>query len=340
MTILLHHPWEGWPVGRQNHASTGRKGFSEKSALVRFVMEDLPHPLFLSAKSKIFLLAMEPVEMKDSYHPAFLSQFDGAISWRRHLPHPHLQSRWVPYPWFYGVKLNAEKKIPDRWTRLCEIENEPELFALPRPVPCSFLLSSKNICENHARRIRLMEFLRARLPNLQVCGYDQPFEDKRDILSSSQTSVIIENHDEPDGFTEKIQDCFLAGAHPFYWGCRNLESYFPAESFTRIPLENPARCLEIIRNGIQKEVWKENLAARQEARRLVIEKYNIYPALRQLGQELAYGQPSEKTSLRWVWPEWFFRDRSWRWFPRIGRSLFRKWRARIGAETSTTLDIP
>lgn len=341
MTILLHHPWKGWPVGRQNPALPRAGVFSEKRAQVHFVMEDLPHPLRLVGGPKIFLLVMEPAEMKDSYHPGFLDQFDGVISWRRGLPHSNLLSRWVPYPWFYGVKLGVGKKIPGRWNRLSEIESEPGLFTSARPVACSFLLSPKNICANHARRVRLMEYLRARLPNLQVCGFDQPFEDKRDILISSQTSVIVENHDQRDGFTEKIQDSFLAGSHPFYWGCQNLETYFPEKAFTRIPLENPARCLEILEQGLRERIWEKSLISRQEARRLVIEKYNIYPALREMGESLAQTPPfGSKTSPRWVWPEWFFRDRSWRWFPRVGKSMVRKWRARMGADTSTTLDIP
>lgn len=301
-------------------------------------MEDLPHAIYLPSKEKAVLLCMEPVEMKNFYHPDFLNQFDGVVSWRRNIRHPQMNVRWVPYPLFYGIRFNRLKQ-PSGWIRLREMKMDADTKSRTRIGVCSFLLSAKNLCLTHKMRIDLMKYLRKHLPELAVFGYEK-HSDKETALDNFEASVVIENHDLADGFTEKIQDCFLAGAHPFYWGCRNLESYFPAESFTRIPLENPPRCLEIIRNGIQKKVWKENLAARHKARRLVVEKYNIYPALRQLGRELTFGQPSTKIgSGRWLWPEWYFRDHGPRWLPRVFISLLRKSMARNNGEVATTLEI-
>lgn len=301
-------------------------------------MEDLPHAIRLPAKEKVALLCMEPVEMKDFYHPAFLRQFDRVISWRRNIQHPHLESRWVPYPLFYGIRFNR-KRQPNAWATFTKMAADEGWKSRPRARVCSFLVSPKNLCPTHHKRIGLMQHLRGHVRDLAVYGFEK-HSDKETALDDFAASVVIENHNLEDGFTEKIQDCFLAGAHPFYWGCRNLESYFPLESFTRIPLEDPPRCLEIIQAAIQQKIWENNLGARQEARKRVLYQYNLYPALQQLGPELANHAPSAETRPgRWLWPEWFFRDHGPRWLPRVFLSLLRKSTARPHGEAATTLEI-
>ena len=66
-------------------------------------------------------------------------------------------------------------------------------------------------------------------PPLQVQvlgrGYN-PFEHKQDGLLPYRYSVVIENVQEVDYFTEKLLDCMLCGTLPIYWGAPNIEKYF------------------------------------------------------------------------------------------------------------------
>ena len=56
-------------------------------------------------------------------------------------------------------------------------------------------------------------------------GYD-PFEHKQDGLLPYRYSVVIENVQEVDYFTEKLLHCMLCGTIPIYWGAPNIEEYF------------------------------------------------------------------------------------------------------------------
>jgi hypothetical protein len=42
-------------------------------------------------------------------------------------------------------------------------------------------------------------------------------------------SIIIENTQQKNYFTEKIVDCFLAKSIPLYWGCPNICDFFDIE---------------------------------------------------------------------------------------------------------------
>ena len=60
----------------------------------------------------------------------------------------------------------------------------------------------------------------------------------------------MENAVIPDYWTEKIADCFLAWTLPIYYGCPNLEDYFPEKSFIRIDIEKPEEAIDSIVNKI------------------------------------------------------------------------------------------
>ena len=51
---------------------------------------------------------------------------------------------------------------------------------------------------------------------------------------------------------------------------------FPQESFIPIPLDNPQKALEIIRKAMEDGEYEKRLPAIREARRLVLEKYNMF----------------------------------------------------------------
>jgi hypothetical protein len=52
-----------------------------------------------------------------------------------------------------------------------------------------------------------------------------PNDDKKELFSSKY-SIIIENCQEKDYFTEKIIDCLLTKTVPIYCGCPNISDYF------------------------------------------------------------------------------------------------------------------
>lgn len=104
-------------------------------------------------------------------------------------------------------------------------------------------------------------------------------EDKWEGLAQYRYSIAAENTVWPNYWTEKIADCFLTWTIPLYHGCTNLEEYFPADSFIRINIEKPREAIETIKRIIREDDWNRRLPALEEARRLVLYEYQIFPFL-------------------------------------------------------------
>lgn len=91
-------------------------------------------------------------------------------------------------------------------------------------------------------------------------------------------SLAFENSQHLNYFTEKIIDCFLCWTKPLYWGCPNIDHYFPKDSYSIIDIESPDAIKQIIYE-ISKPV---NMNAIREARELVLEKYSLWPSIRRI----------------------------------------------------------
>ena len=48
-------------------------------------------------------------------------------------------------------------------------------------------------------------------------------------------SVVLENDQYDDYFTEKILDCFATGIVPIYWGTKNIGDYFNTDGIIQVP---------------------------------------------------------------------------------------------------------
>ena len=104
----------------------------------------------------------------------------------------------------------------------------------------SVVTSNKAFTHYQRKRIAFIEELTRLIPDrLVIYGHGQrSIDDKKDALLPYRYHLAIENCDGPDLWTEKLADPFLCGAFPFYAGCTNVESYFPAGSFEYIDLQD------------------------------------------------------------------------------------------------------
>ena len=109
----------------------------------------------------------------------------------------------------------------------------------------------------------------------------KPIADKWDGLAPYRYAIAVENHSCPNYWTEKIADCFLAGAMPIYHGATNLEAFFPRNSFIKIDItlpDAPRRVAEIVASDLA-ENNRDSIA---EARRRVLNEHNLFPRLASL----------------------------------------------------------
>ena len=134
----------------------------------------------------------------------------------------------------------------------------------------SFIASSKLMCEGHQFRHDLHErfkkrdegivdieykgkvWKRSEETSIDVYGsiLGKPFghnpgchlpfnapdwHDKSQGLNDYMFSVVLENAQYDDYFTEKITDCFATGTIPIYWGTKNIGNYFNSDGIIQIP---------------------------------------------------------------------------------------------------------
>jgi hypothetical protein len=121
---------------------------------------------------------------------------------------------------------------------------------------CSFIASRKRTTHGHEQRHRAYNKLKVRVqgePTAELFGtitgkdfganpnchvesvFLVPWHDKSDGLNDYMFSIVIENAQYDDYFTEKLTDCFATGTIPVYWGTRNIGDYFNADGIIVIP---------------------------------------------------------------------------------------------------------
>lgn len=162
-----------------------------------------------------------------------------------------------------------------------------------RSVSC--VLSDAHVYTGHRKRLGFVYDLIKNGLRFDLIGKGfRPVDDKWKALESYRFSIALENEEIPHYFTEKITDCFLAWTIPVYWGCTNLEEYFPSESFIRIDIEKPDEAAEIILSLDERE-YRNRYPALVEARQLVMEKYQ---PLAKISEVLSSGDSEPKSDIR------------------------------------------
>ena len=124
----------------------------------------------------------------------------------------------------------------------------------------------------------MIDRLRA-LPELDLFGRGfQPIADKWDGLAPYRYSIAYENYNNSHYWTEKVMDCFLAWTMPLYYGCTELEQFFPKESFIRIDPDSE-NLEEQVAAILKSDIREKNMEAIAEARRRVLFDYNLFEFL-------------------------------------------------------------
>lgn len=149
--------------------------------------------------------------------------------------------------------------------------------------PISWITSNLTSFPGHKVRMDFLAYLKSRSFSIELYGKGINYiEDKWDGLAPYRYSLAIENSSSPDYWTEKIADCFLSWTVPIYYGCTNLDDYFPAESFIRIDINQPEAAIETITAALASDNWEARLPALTEARSRVLDRYQFFPQMQKL----------------------------------------------------------
>jgi hypothetical protein len=230
----------------------------------------------LCPPGNVLLVTGEPPPVQ-RYHPRYLGQFATVVTSIPDLDHPRLVIGQTGLPWHLGRRQR-------RHVNLGFHLGYDELKAMDVPAKdkdLSLICSTAAGTAGHRRRNRFVEALQDRLGDrIDVFGRGRrEVEDKWDALARYRYTVALENCACRHYWTEKLADPFLAWCFPFYFGCPNLDEYFPPESFCPIDLEAPERSAALIEARIAAGTWERVRPQLGRARELVLDRYNLFALL-------------------------------------------------------------
>lgn len=140
----------------------------------------------------------------------------------------------------------------------------------------SCITSNKRNFQGQKERMDFIDNIKKKL-QIDIFGKGiNPIKDKWDGLYPYRYSLIIENFKGPDYWSEKLADCFLAWTMPIYYGCTNIDDYFPKESLVKIDISNPD-VFQQIEEIISSDLWEKRQKAISHSRDLILEKYQFFP---------------------------------------------------------------
>lgn len=112
----------------------------------------------------------------------------------------------------------------------------------------STIFSNKNFTSGHNLRHQVYNTL-GRSIDFFGGGCGKKLKEKDSAIRDYKFSIVIENSNVNNYFTEKLLDCFAYGTVPIYYGCPNIANFFDAEgiiSFNNVEqLEQIVRTLNI-----------------------------------------------------------------------------------------------
>ena len=104
-------------------------------------------------------------------------------------------------------------------------------------------------------------------------------KEKKDGILPYKYTIAIENNSQNDYISEKIMDSYLGYSIPIYFGAKNVEEYFPKNSFIKIDIYNLHDSLNLIENVLDSDFYEANFDALLEARRRVLYDYSMLYSL-------------------------------------------------------------
>jgi len=164
----------------------------------------------------------------------------------------------------------------------------------------SCVASSLTRWAGHKIRISFIDYLKQNNElNIDFFGKGTRFlEDKYDGIAPYKYSIAIENSSIDDYWTEKISDVFLSYSLPFYFGCTNIDKYFPKESYIWIDITNPQKAMQTMKEAIINNEYEKRLIYIKQARDLVLDKYNLFPFVANFIKTLPQQKTKEKIRLK------------------------------------------
>ncbi len=277
ITVGIAKDWD-WPdLHRQ---TPGEKGVWKGMQFILTPEPDCDFLVVLNNKMKVKTPAHCPPEniwclMQEPY-------MKGHTDWMVEKLGPYSRVLTHHAPFNHSKFTVSQPAIPWHVNKTFDQLVSLEVPAKPRSL--SWVVGNAKDLPGHGRRLAFLEYIQKEgTLDIDLFGRAVRFiEDKWEGLAPYKYSLAIENSSSPDYWTEKIADCFLSWSVPIYYGCTNLENYFPKDSFIRIDIRSPEQAFKSVQAVLWEDDWERRLPALKEARDRVLHQYQLFPHLYRL----------------------------------------------------------
>jgi hypothetical protein len=105
------------------------------------------------------------------------------------------------------------------------------------------------------------------------------------LIKNYKYCIIIEDFIE-NNFFEKIYDSILNETLCFYIGPENISNYFDQNSFILLDRNNFEKSYQIIKNGIENNLWEDRIDCIRKEKIKILDNYNIFPRIEKIIKDI------------------------------------------------------
>lgn len=282
--VKVTHPYGNWPLARQTPNNSGVWGDCQffvndntKECDYWFILDDVEKEESTACNSKnTFIITLECPSIRPNINIDFLRQFNTVFTYSRNINHPKVIDVLSTHPWHIGVDNTNSVTTTTKTYKTYDDFKDQRI--LNKSKLLSVISSNKDFTDGHRQRLKFVEALKEHFgENIDVFGRGiNSFADKWDTISPYKYHIVLENSACDNYISEKLYDCFLGEAFPFYYGCPNASDYFSKQSFLPININNISSSLKLIESSILNQVYDKSIEYIQDSKNLVLDKYNIF----------------------------------------------------------------
>lgn len=236
------------------------------------------------------------------YSNQFVNQFALVLSVQSKIKHPNMILCQPAQPWHIGkITKQYEGGIKDASIiKYTQTYDSLKSISPHKEKLISVITSNKAFTKGHKERIEFVQKLKSHYGDkLDLFGWGfNSFDDKWDVIAPYKYHICIENSSYPHYWTEKLADCYLGEAFPFYYGCPNINEYFAPQSYKFIDIKNVESAIHIIDNALQENLYEKNIKYIQAAKTLVLDKYNLFAMLAEQLDKMNPNMPKKQLTIK------------------------------------------
>ena len=208
----------------------------------------------------------------------FFDQFSHLISCDRSTRHRN-QTYKNGLTWWVGLKVKFENGHKISSTYSFDYDSLMALELPKKENKISVITSVGKNFPGHKKRLKFLDKLSSNAISKHIDffgGHRNPVEDKMDALAGYQYHLALENSVVPDYWTEKLADPLLAWCLPIYYGCPNVDDYFPRGSLIPIDINNFDSTVRALWELLESDLYSRSIDKIDVARNLVLNDFNIF----------------------------------------------------------------